>query len=94
MIKTPKKMENKNLEMFRTLAQQEVERNNILFEDKPEYELAMEDEADIIRIHQVNDEQACCFDQLIKLADACRLTWYINVIGIRDGMLTPQLCVF
>lgn len=87
-------MSTKNLECFRQLAQQEVERNNILFEDKPEYELTMEDEGSTIHFYQTNCEQANCFDQLIKIADACRMTWYINVIGIRDGMLTPQLCVF
>lgn len=83
-----------NLECFRQLAQQEVERNNTLFEDKPEYELTMEDDGSSIHFYQTNDEQANCFAQLIKIADACRMTWYINVIDIRDGMLTPQLCVF
>lgn len=87
-------MNTKNLECFRLLAQQEVERNNSLFEDKPEYELTMEDEGSTFHFYQTNSEQANCFDHLIKIATACRMTWYINVIGIRDGMLTPQLCVF
>lgn len=87
-------MSTKNLECFRQLAQQEVERNNTLFEDKPEYELTMEDDGTGFQFYQTNSEQANCFHQLIKIADACRMNWYINVIGIRDGMLTPQLCVF
>lgn len=87
-------MSTKNLESFRQLALQEVERNNTLFKDKPEYELTMEDDGSTFHFYQTNDEQANCFAQLIKIADACRMTWYINVIGIRDGMLTPQLCVF
>lgn len=87
-------MSTKNLECFRQLSQQEVERNNTLFEDKPEYELTMEDDGSTFNFYQTNSEQATCFDQLIKIADACRMNWYINVIGIRDGMLTPQLCVF
>lgn len=87
-------MSTKNSECFRLLAQQEVERNNTLFEDKPEYELTMEDDGSTFNFYQTNSEQANCFDQLIKIADACRMNWYINVIGIRDGMLTPQLCVF
>jgi len=87
-------MSTKNSECFRQLAQQEVERNNTLFEDKPEYELTMEDEGSTFYFYQTNSEEANSFDKLIKIADACRMTWYINVIGIRDGMLTPQLCVF
>lgn len=87
-------MSTTNLECFRQLAQQEVERINTLFEDKPEFELTMEDDGSTFNFYQTNSEQANCFDQLIKIATACRLTWYINVIGIRDGMLTPQLCVF
>lgn len=87
-------MSTNNLECFRQLAQQEVESNNIIFKDNPEYELTMEDDGSIISFYQTNSEQAYCFDRLIKIADACRLTWNINVIGIRDGMLTPQLCVF
>lgn len=87
-------MSTKNLECFRQLAQQEVERNNTLFEDKPEFELTMEDEGTDFHFYQTNCEQANCFHQLIKIADACRMNWYFNVIGIRDGMLTPQLCVF
>lgn len=87
-------MSTSNLECFRQLAQQEVERNNTLFEDKPEYELTMEDDGSTFQFYQTNDERANCFAQLIKIADACRMSWYINVIGIRDGMLTPQLCVF
>ena len=87
-------MSTKNLECFRLLAQQEVERNNSLFYGIPEYELTMEDEGSTFQFYQTNSEQANCFDQLIKIAKACRMTWYINVIGIRDGMLTPQLCVF
>jgi len=87
-------MSIKNSECFRQLAQQEVERNNTLFEDKPEYELTMEDEGSTFNFYQTNSEQANNFNQLIKIADACRMNWYINVIGIRDGMLTPQLCVF
>lgn len=87
-------MSTKNLECFRQLVQQEVERNNTLFEDKPEFELTMEDNGSSFHFYQTNDEQANCFAQLIKIADACHMNWYIKVIGIRDGMLTPQLCVF
>lgn len=87
-------MSTTNLECFRLLAQQEVERNNTLFEDKPEYELTMESDGTTFHFYQTNCEQANCFAHLIKIATACRMTWYINVIGIRDGMLTPQLCVF
>lgn len=87
-------MSTTNLEFFRHLALQEVERNNTLFKDNPEYELTMEDDGSSFKFYQTNDEQACCFDQLIKIADVCRMSWYINVTVIHEVKLTPQLCVF